>query len=472
MSYNISVVQRLVAAAGLLLMILAVYPGAAAAQSADGLQSYLEGRLTVDPEVDDTEDYSGFEVLVMQDQQGEPDTLGYAATDETGHFAMDITAPERGLYPMIISRHGQILNVSDLVVADGDSGEVSAELPVPDGTIRVRSTENAAWMAYENTMSQHNRTLFERLQEEVETDEDFSSGIQLTASMLWNMQESFPGTVGAELAAAESIVMLEGWDDELVLERAETIPGDAPGYTEVARAASRAKARLDGQEEAIELLQRFIERTDNDERRATIRAEIVQVHLDNEQEDQARAAVEELRTHHPESEWVDWGERALYQYENLRPGMPAPSISVTTLEGEEVSLEDYRGQVVLLEFMLPHSSIFQRELETRAALYDAMHEEGFEILTVSLEPDEAINEALFTDRNIPGVYTIDPSGTESDLADSYNLMNLPMRYLIDEEGNIVSSYVEGAMMAIAEDVTALLGVDEVDLPAEEADEQP
>jgi hypothetical protein len=69
----------------------------------------------------------------------------------------------------------------------------------------------------------HNQGLIEVLQAgEVETDR-FGGQVMQASGILWGLQETFPGTLGADIAAGESIVMLEDWDDELLVERANQI---------------------------------------------------------------------------------------------------------------------------------------------------------------------------------------------------------------------------------------------------------
>ena len=85
--------------------------------------------LSIRAEVDPSTDYRGFEVLVAGDIAGEPDTLGYAITDSTGSFSMQVRAPGRGVYRLIISRLGQIQASGQMAIAEGDSGFIGGGVP-------------------------------------------------------------------------------------------------------------------------------------------------------------------------------------------------------------------------------------------------------------------------------------------------------------------------------------------------------
>jgi len=442
------------------MVVLLCWASPTATYAQDTVRSYLEGQLTVDPEIDDSGTYAGFDVLVVQDVQGAPDTLGIATTDADGAFAVTIEAPRRGLYPLVVTRGGRIVLAHELVVADGDSARLTAQLPAASQSVRVRSPENAAWMAYQNTQALHQQSLLESLQGEG-TDDELEQSIQRTASMLWQLRTSFPGTVGAEIAAAESVAMLEGWDDALALERGREIEPSAPGFVDVARAMRSATARLDGQDAAIALLDDLIARTDAPDRSAALYAERVRARVDSLQRDEALAAMEALKAAHPDSRWATWADRILYQLDNLSPGAPAPAGTVRTLSGESLALSDLEGSLVLLEFFAPQSSVYRRELPLRTALYDAAKaaDQGFEIVSVSLEPDEVLNATVFEEFDLGGILAVAPEGVDDPLAAAYNVTSVPTRYLIAPDGTIVDVYYDGAMLAVQEAVAQRLALD-------------
>lgn len=447
--------------------MLLLWAGSSAVHAQDTVRSYLEGQLTVDPEIDDSGTYAGFDVLVLQDAQGEPDTLGIATTNAEGLFALAVEAPRRGLYPLVVMRDGRIVLTHELVVADGDSARLTAQLPASARGVRVRSPENAAWMAYQNTQALHNQSLIESLQGDLD-DGGLERDMRRTASMLWDLRTSFPGTVGAEIAAAESVAMLEGWDDTLAVERGREIEPTAPGFVDVARAMRGATARLEGQDAAIALLDDLIARTDAPDRSAALHAERVRARVDSLQRDEALAAVESLKAAHPDSRWAEWADRTLYQLDNLTPGASAPDGTLQTLAGEVLAISDLQGSLVLLEFFAPQSSVYRREIPLRTALYDAAEAAGhaFEIVSISLEPDEVLNATVFEEFDLGGVLAVAPEGIDDPLAAAYNVTSVPTRYLIAPDGTIVDVYYDGAMLAVQEAVAQRLELESLN-PAEE-----
>ena len=410
------------------------------------VQSVLTGLITVSPEVDPTPDYRGFEVLVAMDVDGEPDTLGHAITDSTGAFVMDVVAPVRGRYSLLVSRRGEILTLGVLAVAEGDTATVSAVFPMENRPLRIRSLENSAWMAYENTTAQHRLRLLEMVQSG-EYDEGRVAGlVRQTTMILWGLQETFPGTMGSEVAMAEAVSMATNWDDSLALARARLIPPENINYVEVAQAARAAQSRLAGQDAALSLLEDFVANAQTPLQRSTLEFEIIAAHLDSMQYDTALAKAQAFRAKYADTPYEEWGKRAIYELENLIPGKDAPLFSMRDVQGDSLHLADLRGQYVLLEFYHPQDDNYERELEGRSALIAEVP--SIEVVSISMAPDSLITEAFFDSRDIPGRHAISPVG----LAPLYNINVLPTRFLIDPAGRIVAKYVGNAMAAVYQDM--------------------
>ncbi len=406
------------------------------------IHSVLTGVFTVDPAIDPTKDYRGFEVLVAVDVDGEPDTLGYGVTDSTGSFKVNVAAPARGRYSLVVSRRGQILTLAALAVAEGDSATVTAVFPMGNRPLRIRSMENSAWVAYENTTAQHRLRLLELVQSGEYDENKVANLVRQTSAILWGMQNTFPGTMGGEVAVAEAVSIATSWDDSLALARALQIPPENINYVEVAQAARTAQSRLAGQEAAVALLEEFAAKAVTALQRSTLEFEVIAARLDSMQYGIALDLARTYKEKYADTPYEEWGSRAIYELEHLIPGKDAPLFSLRDMKGDSLHLSGLLGQFVLVEFYHPQDDVYERELEGRSALYaDAP---ALEIVSISMVPDTLINEAFFDLRDIPGRHAITPAG----LAPLYNINVLPTRFLIDPEGTIRAKYVGNAMAAI------------------------
>lgn len=404
------------------------------------VQSVIRGHITVDTQVDGSGDFSGFQVLIVQPDGRSLDTLGQATTRTDGSYEATVTAPERGIYPLVIRRRGNVLLRTDYVVAKGDTASMNIAFPFSGSYVPIRSPENSALLAFRNTMGLHRQRLMQRLQRDVYSESTVLMNVRQTSSILWGMRDNYEGMYATQIASVESLALLESWNDSLVVARAQQIDPSNPRYVTAGQIARRSEARRSGQESAIRLLESFQEKALTSDQRASLQAETVRAYIDSLQEDQALAAAQRLSDEHAGTQWADWADRARYEVENLLPGKPAPEISARTVNGDSLSLESLRGYLVVLEFYHPRDDVFQQQIPTRNALYEATRTDSVAFVSVSVEPDSLLNRAFFDGRTLPGQHVIAPNGGESEITDAYNVASVPTRYLIDRDGSIVDKY--------------------------------
>lgn len=422
------------------------------------IKSLFQGQLAVDPAVDSVADYRDFEIVVGQSGPDGLDTLGYAITDSTGHFVMEISAPQKGIYPLLISRRGTMLRMDEIAIAEGDTATLKATFPLGNRYLRINSKENAAVVAYKNTMALHNQALREMVGASESYDiNEVGRLIGQSATILWSMRESFPNTLGGDLATAQSIELLGGWNDSLVVERAQMIEPSNPRYVEVVRTARQAQSRLQGPEAGITLLRSYMEPVTDPDLKAALHVELVAAYMDNGLTEEATQAADEIVASYPDTPWAEWARRAAYDFEHLMPGMLAPSLTIETWDGSTITLDSLRGHLVLLEFYRPEDPSYQNELGVRNALFQVAGNQPFEIVSISMQPDPEINEAFLDGRSFPGIRAVAPVAPEQgdDVVAMYNVQTLPRRFLIDQSGEIYGRYDGYAINAIIEDVARL-----------------
>ena len=112
----------------------------------------------------------------------------------------------------------------------------------------------------------------------------------------------------------------------------------------------------------------------------------------------------------------------------------APKLDLVDLDGEEVSLEDYLGKVVLVNNWATWCPPCREEMPTLEAYYQAHNGQGFVLIGIEAgEPAEEVAE--FIDQyNISFPIWLDP---ENKAISGFKNMALPSSYVINTEGNIV-----------------------------------
>ena len=422
------------------------------------VRSHLSGSISVSAEIDSSRNFEGFSVVVASLGETGVDTLGVGFTERSGRFSFDIEAPAKGVYPVAIRRHGEIVKQGQVVVAEGDSATLSIELPT-GRPLTIRSSENGAWMAYRNTKAAHAANV-RRMAGTGSLDQAaLSASVHQTANILWNLGQTYPGTMGADLGRVESVVMLATWDDSVAVTRLLELPADAPGIVEAVRAGWRSAQRLAGVDSALATINTFRSRSEDPAVRAALFAERVVALMDSDRIDEARDAASELAGAEGDDDvpdtWRAWGEAALYEIDTLQPGLQAPDFTAVARDGSRFVLNELTSGLVVLEFYTPDSEEYQQELPLRMQIDQIAGPEMMQIVSVSLEPDHDLNDAFIDSRNLPGVHIVAEGGAEGELASLYNVRAVPKRFLL-QNGRIVSKYHGRTLSAVVDDVRALI----------------
>jgi thiol-disulfide isomerase/thioredoxin len=115
---------------------------------------------------------------------------------------------------------------------------------------------------------------------------------------------------------------------------------------------------------------------------------------------------------------------------------PAPELSFLDAEGNEVSLEDFRGKVVILNLWATWCAPCRKEMPSLDRLQAALGEDGLQVLPLSLDRGEVDQIAAFYDE--VGLTTLpiyrDPKAAAGRALGAYGL---PTTIVLDREGREV-----------------------------------
>lgn len=126
----------------------------------------------------------------------------------------------------------------------------------------------------------------------------------------------------------------------------------------------------------------------------------------------------------------------------IREGDRAPEFRLSSLDGRQVSLSDFRGKIVMVHFWATWCPPCVEEIPTIEKLYRGLFGKDFEILAVSVDERGADAVRPFMEKNKLNLpVLLDPGHTT---ASRYGTFKFPETYVLDRNG-IVRYKVIGAM---------------------------
>jgi peroxiredoxin len=115
------------------------------------------------------------------------------------------------------------------------------------------------------------------------------------------------------------------------------------------------------------------------------------------------------------------------------PSGPAPQFALAAKGGNTVSLAQYKGQVVMLNFWASWCGPCRQEMPLLENIYKQYRKSGFTLIGVNVEPDSKAADKWLeqTPVTFPVIYD-----KESTVSKSYDVSGMPSTVIIDRKGNI------------------------------------
>ena len=123
-----------------------------------------------------------------------------------------------------------------------------------------------------------------------------------------------------------------------------------------------------------------------------------------------------------------------------------PDFSAADLDGKPISLQDYRGKVVLLDFWAVWCGPCLGEMPNVKRVYNTYKDQGFDIIGVSLDTDEARLRNYLKKNNILWRQIFSGQKWNSPLAKQYHIRSIPAPWLIDKDGTLISREARGVKL--------------------------
>ncbi|MHC4463459.1 MAG: TlpA family protein disulfide reductase [Planctomycetota bacterium] len=120
----------------------------------------------------------------------------------------------------------------------------------------------------------------------------------------------------------------------------------------------------------------------------------------------------------------------------IAEGHAFPSLEFTSLAGDPVSLVNLKGKVVLIDFWATWCGPCRRTMPDLVETYRAYHDQGFEIIGISLDKDQSQLEKYMQDMGITWPQYFDGLGWSNKIAQRFAVRAIPHIVLIDKTGAV------------------------------------
>ncbi len=120
--------------------------------------------------------------------------------------------------------------------------------------------------------------------------------------------------------------------------------------------------------------------------------------------------------------------------------LKAPDFTVQDLDGNEVSLSDYRGNLVFLNFWATWCPPCRAEMPSMQKLSERLSDQKFVILAVDLQEPEMTVRQFIEDNRLTFSVLLDGEGQVGGM---YAVRSIPTTYLIDRNGMLLGMAIGG-----------------------------
>ena len=151
--------------------------------------------------------------------------------------------------------------------------------------------------------------------------------------------------------------------------------------------------------------------------------------------DQGEQRLTEFLQDNPYPAYTEVVEEVVRQASKLKPGQPAPDFTLDDLQGQSVSLRDFRGQAVFLDFWASWCGPCIEAVPFLEKIKQRTRDQQVVFLNISLDPADKWPQAV-DKHGLTGVHVHAPGGWRAAVAQLYQVRGIPSYFLVGPDGRM------------------------------------
>lgn len=109
------------------------------------------------------------------------------------------------------------------------------------------------------------------------------------------------------------------------------------------------------------------------------------------------------------------------------------------IDGRDVDIEQLRGKVVMIDFWATWCPPCVAKIPDLVKTYAKLQPRGFEIIGISLDPDQPAMEAFLKEKGVTWPQYFDGKGWGNEISSRYGIGALPAVWLVNKKGMVVNT---------------------------------
>jgi thiol-disulfide isomerase/thioredoxin len=144
----------------------------------------------------------------------------------------------------------------------------------------------------------------------------------------------------------------------------------------------------------------------------------------------------------------------LEEWEHLKRGEVAKDFAFVDINGESVSLSDFKGKWIYIDIWATWCSPCVAEIPMLKELEHSMRGQNIVFMSISVDQTQEPWKNMVVEKELQGVQLW--AGQNEVIKDFYKVSGIPRFMIIDPQGNIYESSADRPSMGVGEKLSALL----------------